>query len=71
MNSTQKNLITTEKINKNLWIINNYRYLTVLQERLKGTTLKQLGVLLGVTQERIRQMEAKALEHIRNDQRPI
>lgn len=46
-------------------MMNQTRHLKVLDLRLSGKSLKKAGDILGVTPERIRQMEAKILEHIK------
>ena len=41
-------------------------YWRALQERLAGKTLKEVGESLGVTRERVRQMEAKMVRLLSN-----
>lgn len=73
MNYSIESGLTPEKVEKaDFSIINGRkqpndrinRLKKVVLMRLKGKTLNQIAVDLGVTTERIRQMEAKAVENI-------
>lgn len=41
------------------------RWAEIMRRRLDGATLKQVGAVYGVTQERIRQIEQKVMRKIR------
>lgn len=67
MNYTKECNITKEKLkdNENLFKGKNYRLFVVLESRLCGFTLSKISTAFGLTTERIRQMEAKAVEILR------
>jgi len=46
-------------------------YWMVMQSRLAGMTLKDVAILLGVTRERVRQMEAKIVRQLSSHWRSV
>jgi DNA-directed RNA polymerase sigma subunit (sigma70/sigma32) len=47
------------------------RYKTILNLRLEGATLEETGRIVGLSKERIRQIEARAIDHIRKIHRGL
>jgi hypothetical protein len=46
-------------------------YWMVMQSRLAGMTLKDVAILLGITRERVRQMEAKIVRQLSSHWRSV
>lgn len=67
MNYTKENKITVEMVGeyRNLFSKKDERLPDVLVFRAQDRTLKEIAILMGVTKERVRQMEAKAVELMR------
>ncbi len=66
MNNVKENNITKEIVDKNESIFTDKRASDILRMRLRGLTFKEIAKRFGFCKERGRQIEAKAVEQLRN-----
>lgn len=66
MNYTKESNITIGELEENFSTEKQSRQKLVLLLRLEGKTLEEIGNTIGVTRERVRQMEAKGVEIVRH-----
>lgn len=65
LNSEDLDLETAIWIKETLWDALNYREWAVLDMRMDRMTLAEIGLVLGVTRERVREIQAKCYMKIK------